>query len=481
MNLNYFPGPAAIADAFIEVLHDRLLTDLAYSVGATALALAIAMVGGGLLGLAVGLLPQMRPHVMGSIDFQRTIPAIALIPTAAIILGPSPTTVVVLATYAASWPVVLSVAEAVRSVHPRLLDSGRTLRLSKSAVIGRVVIPSVIPYWLDAARLAALIALQVSMTAEIILGTTGLGSAMVLYLNGLAPAHMWAYALVSAVVAMTFSEVFRWLANRRPVSELTRTDDRIPWWGLWPIVAILVIWQLLGSTSSLEFPAPSAWLAALADLGEHLWAAMGNTMMIYAAGLLIALVAGVAGGIVLGSSPRVETLSVPVLNLAVAVPVAASIPLLVLLLGFGPVTGITIIALIATWPILLICTSARRRIPTERLDLGRTLNISRRRQLTRIVIPSMLPGIVLGARLGSTLAFVAALLGDILGGGEGLGRLLLEAHSRFDAAAAWGLLAVIGLIGYLASTGVAWLERAVTPVRPPRSSRARLLRYRLPS
>ena len=73
----------------------------------------------------------------------------------------------------------------------------------------------------------------------------------------------------------------------------------------------------------------------------------------------------------------------------------------------------------------------------------------------------MTPTILVGIRISSSLALILTLLTDVLGAGSGIGRLLDISQARFDAAAAWGLLLVVGTIGYLASWAVTSLEGAL--------------------
>ncbi len=54
-------------------------------------------------------------------------------------------------------------------------------------------------------------------------------------------------------------------------------------------------------------------------------------------------------------------------------------------------------------------------------------------------------------RVASALALIVTLLVDIFGTGAGIGRLLVQSQQTFDAAAAWGMLLIVGAFGYLAS------------------------------
>jgi len=76
-------------------------------------------------------------------------------------------------------------------------------------------------------------------------------------------------------------------------------------------------------------------------------------------------------------------------------------------------------------------------------------------------VPSLIPGAMLGVRVAASMAVIITLLVDIFGAGTGVGRLLLESQQRFDASAAWGLLLIVGLFGYLMSLLLSWLEGSI--------------------
>jgi ABC-type nitrate/sulfonate/bicarbonate transport system permease component len=119
------------------------------------------------------------------------------------------------------------------------------------------------------------------------------------------------------------------------------------------------------------------------------------------------------------------------------------------------------VALIVSWPILLNTATAMRSIPMVRLEMSRTIGLSRTQRWVKVILPSLLPGSMLGVRVAASLAVIITLLVDIFGAGTGLGRLLLESQQRLDAAAAWGLLLLVGLFGYVMSLLLSWLEGSI--------------------
>jgi ABC-type nitrate/sulfonate/bicarbonate transport system permease component len=241
--------------------------------------------------------------------------------------------------------------------------------------------------------------------------------------------------------------------------------------GLLPLATLLAAWQILGDDRSFSFPPPAKWLRSLAEMHEAgtLAPALAATLSTYVLALLVATLAGTGLGIAIGSTPRLDRALTPSLDALATLPGAAIIPVGVLLLGATPLTGVAIVALAIVWPILLNTAMAMRTVPAVRLEAARTLGLGPAARLTKVVLPSLTPAIVLGVRLASSMALVVTLLYDIVGAGEGVGRLLVEHQQRFDAAAAWGLLLVVGSLGALLAAGITGLEARVLRNRHERA------------
>jgi ABC-type nitrate/sulfonate/bicarbonate transport system permease component len=210
LHLESVPAPDGVARALLDVIKSGdLVEDLLYTGGITVLATLLAVTVGGALGLAIGLLPPLRLAVMASVDVLRTVPAVALMPIALLALGPLPGTEVLLAVWAAQWPVLINVAGAVRAVPDRLYDVGRMARLSRAAMLRTIVVPAVVPAGLVGARLATIIALHVAITAEMVMAPNGLGGAMVRSMQSLDVERVFAYAVVCGIVGALVSAGLR--------------------------------------------------------------------------------------------------------------------------------------------------------------------------------------------------------------------------------------------------------------------------------
>lgn len=473
-SLGLLSSPAAVLAAVpVEVGSGRLFLAAAHTIGVALAAAVISVAAGTVGGVLLGLRPQIAAWTASSVDVLRTVPALTLIPVTVLALGPTLGAEIALATYAALWPMVLNTAGAVGSVHPRQFDVARTFRLSGPTTLRTVALPAAAPLWLVGVRMSVTLAFLVAVVVEMVITPGGLGTALIRSLNAFAPERMWVYVLTCGMVGALFNIVLRrTLATAMPGHELAPSTYRVGTEfatarGLVPVALALIVWQVAGSPASLTLPPPSQWFAALAGLhaDSSLLPAIGHTLTTYLGGLSAAAVIGGAAGMAIGSSRLIDRTVSPTLDFVAAIPGAAMIPVVVLILGPNPISGIVAVGTIVAWPILLSTAAVRRAIPDVRIDMSRTMGLSRPRQWRSVTFPSSVPGIVHGVQVTSGLALIVALLTDIFGSGSGMGRLLIESQQRFDAAAAWGVLLIIGVIGYLFSVGLAGATRVVNASR----------------
>jgi ABC-type nitrate/sulfonate/bicarbonate transport system permease component len=216
-------------------------------------------------------------------------------------------------------------------------------------------------------------------------------------------------------------------------------------------VVLLGLWQLTGVERSITFPRPSAWLTGLGDLyaSGELQPALRTTLLTFFVALVVGTCVGTVIGLLMGAFRRVDRALGPLLDFFRSLPPPVVVPVTGLLLGLTPLTNIVIVVLAILWPILLNTITGIRGVPRVRLEMARTLGLSPVERLFKVVLPSVAPSVMVGVRIAASTALVVTSFVDMLGTGDGLGRQLILSQSRFPAGAAWGLLLLTGLLGYL--------------------------------
>jgi ABC-type nitrate/sulfonate/bicarbonate transport system permease component len=165
-----------------------------------AIGLTVAFVLAVSLGLAIGSVPLLRSATTSTIEFLRPIPSVALIPLAVLLYGTEIGSTLLLVVYASFWQVLVQVVHGVQDVDPVARDTARSFGLGWWARLRHVTWPTALPYVLTGLRLAATVALILAITAELVIGGSGLGQQIAIAQQSGAVATM--YALVVAAGAL---------------------------------------------------------------------------------------------------------------------------------------------------------------------------------------------------------------------------------------------------------------------------------------
>jgi NitT/TauT family transport system permease protein len=208
--------------------------------------------------------------------------------------------------------------------------------------------------------------------------------------------------------------------------------------GLAGLAVVAGISQALAVTGAVprEFLPPAgtvlARAARLAGDPEFL-AGVGATLRSWAAGVAIAVLAGVALGLLLGSVPVISTAVRPILEFLRPIPSVALIPLVSLILGAGPRTEITLVVYAAIWPVLFNTMYGLRDVDPIPRETLRVFGFGRFAVLWRVSLPAAAPFIATGVRLAAAIGLILAVGTEILAGfGDGLGVFIAQAQQAVD-------------------------------------------------
>ncbi len=232
--------------------------------------------------------------------------------------------------------------------------------------------------------------------------------------------------------------------------------------GLLPI-GIVVAWTLYTSSRpSLYFPPPSAIFAALIawyPLGvtEDLLPSVLNVIL----ALAIVIVLGVIIGTLIGLDERAYMAVWPMIDFVRAVPKPALIPVVVVLMGIESQSRIFIIVLGSVWPVLIAAIDGVHSMEPAYFDVARVFHISRVRRYFGIVLPGAAPSIMSGLRTAVGIALVMMVISEMVAATHGVGHFIVESQRRFDMAAMWAGIVVVGLLGLVFALIVMLIERVV--------------------
>jgi putative hydroxymethylpyrimidine transport system permease protein len=239
------------------------------------------------------------------------------------------------------------------------------------------------------------------------------------------------------------------------------------------ILALLLGWELavrLGHIPAYLLPSPTAILADLKTdwvvLGPALWVTLREVLL----GFVIATVAGVGLAVLLHLYGPLRRAMYPILIGSQTIPVVVLAPILVILLGYGILPKLVIVALICFFPIVVNGLDGLRAVDDDFIAMMYTLNASRWAIFRRVEFPGALPSIFSGMRIAATFASIGAVFGEWAGSSAGLGFVMLEATPNLLTARIFAAILLLTVISLVLFGLVSLLERIAVPWAPKRTT-----------
>ncbi|MGW0217885.1 ABC transporter permease [Micromonospora chokoriensis] len=232
------------------------------------------------------------------------------------------------------------------------------------------------------------------------------------------------------------------------------------------LTGFLVVWQLiptLGLVNPLYLPYVTDVLARLFEQLVDLafWRRLGSTMTSWAIGLTVATLAAVVLGTVVGLVPFLRRATHTAVEFLRPIPSVALIPLAVLLFGIQMEAALVIIIYASFWQVFVQVIYGVADVDAVARDTARSFGLTRREQLSHLVLPTTLPYLMTGLRLAAAVALILAVTAEMVIGNPGLGRMIELSRSAGDAAGLYALVVVTGLLGLTVNLVFRFVERRV--------------------
>jgi len=231
---------------------------------------------------------------------------------------------------------------------------------------------------------------------------------------------------------------------------------------LWLPVTLLACWWFVSANDTSPYW-PS--LRKILDAFRRNWLFadvrpdLVPSLVRIAGGLGIGIGIGITLGVAIGVSPLLRHALEPILECLRALPIAAILPISILLLGIGDAQKMFLIGFATIWPVLLNTTEGVRGIDPEVHEMAKVYGLRRRERLFRIILPAALPQVFAGLRIAVSLSLLAVVFSKLYAAQNGLGYFILLAQSTFRIADMWSGIFVLALFAYALNVVFSTFER----------------------
>jgi ABC-type nitrate/sulfonate/bicarbonate transport system permease component len=222
--------------------------------------------------------------------------------------------------------------------------------------------------------------------------------------------------------------------------------------GMVPVALLIALWQALDSFGYAPvtlLPPPGTVLIRLMEqlLTTTYQQEIAATLFRLFTGFAIAVIIGIAIGLAAAVSPAINAVVRPMVRVLAPLPKVALYPALLLLLGFGHESKITLVAADALFPILLSTYYGASMVEQKLIWSAMAAGTPRGQILFKVVLPAAMPSILTGCRIGLVISCIVVFLAEMITSTDGLGHVLVTAARTFRAVDMFVPLITISLLG----------------------------------
>lgn len=234
------------------------------------------------------------------------------------------------------------------------------------------------------------------------------------------------------------------------------------------IAALVVGWEAgarAGALNPLVFSQPTRVLSAGRQLLSSgvLTRHVAASLIEFAAGFGLAVVAGIPLGFLMGWNRMAEYVLDPFVWFLYSAPLIAFYPLFILWFGLGAPTVVAITFLLTIFPLIVNTMTGIQHIDRALIRVAKAFGASPAEVFWKIALPGALPIVIAGLRLATGRALVGVVVGEMFGASAGMGFAVRFYGSHLQMPQLFVFLVLIGVLGVTLTQGLRHLETRLAP------------------
>lgn len=195
------------------------------------------------------------------------------------------------------------------------------------------------------------------------------------------------------------------------------------------------------------FSDAAGFSACFAENQNNLWLATAVTLKNMWWGFLWGAGLGVFTGLILGRSEYLSKIFQPYIVAMNSIPRIALVPLIILMFGLGDMSKIVTASIVVFFVVFFNTFEGTRSVDRDQIAAARLLGASELTVLRTVVIPSALAWVFASLTPAVSFALIGVIVGEFIGAERGLGKLIIEAEARANAAEMMVAIFVMMIVG----------------------------------
>lgn len=220
----FFPPPASIGETMVDLwlsgpasqlwLSEAVFDDVVPSLLRLLSGWAVAGIAGIVLGLMLGRSDKLHDYFSPTISFLRSIPPPALLPVFLVLFPIGTPMQLATIIFGVVWPVLLNTIDGAHTLDETVVETTRSMRLSKPRFLATVVLPAALPKIFAGLRVSLSLALILMVISELVGSTNGIGYQMISDQRDFAFTEMWAAIVLLGILGYVLNVLLLAVQNR---------------------------------------------------------------------------------------------------------------------------------------------------------------------------------------------------------------------------------------------------------------------------
>ena len=236
--------------------------------------------------------------------------------------------------------------------------------------------------------------------------------------------------------------------------------------GLLPLVAFLLIWQFIISTTDKRiflFSSPSLIYHSFVEnfkngiLPNDIWVTGQEAFY----GFLIGNIVGAFVGLSLWYSKRVANLTRPYIIAIGAIPIFSIAPMMIIWFGTGMYAKVMLAAISTVIIAITQSYEGARHVDEHQIKLFKSFGASRTQIFSKLIVPSSLVWLFNSLKLNISFALLGAFIAEYISAEEGLGHRIFKAGGTYDVALVLSAVICIVLLAFIFSAIISLFEKTL--------------------
>jgi ABC-type nitrate/sulfonate/bicarbonate transport system permease component len=238
---------------------------------------------------------------------------------------------------------------------------------------------------------------------------------------------------------------------------------------------LAALWQVLASTGVLNTfltSSPSRVISALSQQASSgiLGTDVGTSMTELGIAFAMAVVVGVAIGLISGWYQSAEYAVSPFIALGYSAPFVALYPVFTVLFGLGRPTVIATAFLLGVFPIIVNTSRGVKNVDPTLINVARSFGAGDLQVFRKVTLPAAVQPIMAGLRMGIGQCLLGVVIGELFAGQGGLGYSISYYGGLLKTDDMLASVVVVGVLGVVLTSAVSFVEHRLDAWRPEVSS-----------